>query len=221
MRWLPRAIPVLITIIALDFVLVFGFEAFRVLSSPIYGLDQVPFANLVHGIGRVFGLSGYGLYNLAAFFGGVYLTIAFVFTLHLATRLGVLRGGCISHDLLDAALILVVIVTIIAATPAMLKGATEILVQERLPLWLVGLAATLSMIERLPDTETVQPTFLDRLWERYAARRKRADSTIVTPALRHEADARRWDDLRDAGGLVVEPARIVRPTGSWFAPGRN
>lgn len=216
MRWLPKAIPVLIAIIALDFALVFGFEAFRVLSSPVYGLDQLAFSNLVHGIGRLSGVTAQGLFSLAAFFGGVYLTIAVVFMLHLASRTGALRGGRVSHDLLDAGLILVVLVTIVAATPAIMKGATEILVQERLPLWLVGLAATLSMIERLPDTETVRPNLVERLWARFAARRKRAAGTIVTPALRGKETAIRWDELRNAGGMVIEPVPVARPIGPWF-----
>jgi hypothetical protein len=216
MRWLPKAIPVLIAIIALDFALVFGFEAVRVLSSPNHGLDQLAFANLVYGIGRLFGVTAQGLFSLAAFFGGIYLTISVVFVLHLASRIGALRGGQISHDLLDAALILVVLVTIVAATPAIMKGATEILVQERLPLWLVGLAATLSMIERLPDTGTVRPSLVERLWARHAARRKRAHGTIVTPALRSDGAAIRWDELRNTGGMVIEPAPVARPLGPWF-----
>ncbi len=44
MRWLPRAIPFLIGIIALDFTLVFGLEAWRIFVSPIAGLDQPAFA---------------------------------------------------------------------------------------------------------------------------------------------------------------------------------
>jgi hypothetical protein len=216
MRWLPKAIPILIAIIALDFAMVFGLEAFRVLSSPSYGLDQLVFANLVHGIGRLFGLTVQGLLSLAAFFGGVYLTISAVFTLHLASRVGALRGRQVSHDLLDAGLILVVLVTIVAATPAIMKGATEILVQERLPLWLVGLAATLSMIERLPETDTAGPTFMERLWARFAARRARAGITVVTPAPRGTEPADRWDDLRNAGGMVIEPAPVARPAGPWF-----
>ncbi len=212
MRWLPRAIPVLIAVIALDFALVFGFEAFRILTSPIYGLDQPVFANLVYGIGGPFGVTRQGLFSLAAFFGGIYLTVSIVFVLHLASRLRVLRSGQVSHDLLDAALIMVVLVTIVAASPAILKGATDILVQERLPLWLVGLAATLSMIERLPDmSPDTRPGLIERIWARFAARRN--DSMIVTPEVRGDATAIRWDDLRTAGGMAIEPVPITRPLG--------
>ena len=47
MRWLPKAIPILIGIIALDFTLVFGFEALRILASPISGLEQPAFARVI------------------------------------------------------------------------------------------------------------------------------------------------------------------------------
>jgi hypothetical protein len=212
MRWLPRAIPALIAVIALDFALVFGLEAFRVLTSPVNGLDAPVFADLVFGIGRVIGIAGQGLYNVAGFFGGFYLTIAVVFAMYLASRIGALRGGRVSHDLLDAGLILVVLVAMVAATPAILSGATDILVQERLPLWLVGLAATLSMIERLPETdpETIRPNFAERLWMRFAARRQRTDKTVVAPARRGETAAIRWDDLRSAGGMIAAPVPVVR-----------
>jgi hypothetical protein len=212
MRWLPKAIPVLIAIISLDFALVFGAEAVRVLSSPIYGLDEFAFASLIYGLGRLFAVTDEGLFSLAGFFGGIYLTISLVFTMHLASRIGAVRGGQVSHDLLDAGLILVVIVTLVAATPLILKGATEILVQERLPLWLVGLAATLSMIERLPDAkaETIRPNVVERLWARFGARRRRADHTLVTPALRGKAAAIRWDELRHAGGMAVVPVPAAR-----------
>jgi hypothetical protein len=215
MRWLPRAIPALIAVIALDFALVFGLEAFRVLTSPVNGLDAPVFADLVFGIGRVIGIAGQGLYNVAGFFGGFYLTIAVVFAMYLASRIGALRGGRVSHDLLDAGLILVVLVTIVAATPAILAGATDILVQERLPLWLVGLAATLSMIERLPemDAAAIRPNVFERLWARFAARRARAGGSTVAPAPRGTATAIRWDDLRAEGGLVAEPVPVARPFG--------
>jgi hypothetical protein len=131
--------------------------------------------------------------------------------MHLASRVGALRGGTVSHDLLDAGLILVVLVTLLAATPLILKGATDILIQERLPLWLVGLAATLSMIERLPDAkaETVRPGVVERLWARIGARKKHADRTVVIPAVRG-APATRWDALRCAGGMTVAPVPALR-----------
>src|SRR5262245_45051408 len=130
MRWLPKAIPALIAIIILDLAIVFGFESWRIFTSPVYGLDQLAFSHVVYGIGALIGLKGVGLYKIAAFFGALYLATAIVLVLHLESRIRALRGGTISHDLLDAGLILVVFATIVFATPAILRGATEILIQE-------------------------------------------------------------------------------------------
>jgi hypothetical protein len=187
MRWLPTAIPILIAVIAIDFAMVFGFEAWRIFTSPVYGLDKPAFASLVYGIGRLADMNGQGLVKLAAFFGAVYLTTSLVFVLHIGSRIGALRSGRISHDLLDAGLILAVMSTLVAATPAILGGATDILVQERLPLWLVGLAATLSMIERLPEGDAPLPAFVERMASRLHARQSRADAQAVSPIARDDA----------------------------------
>lgn len=209
---LPKAIPILIAVIALDFAMVFGFEALRIFTSPIYGLDRPAFASLIYGIGGLADVKAEGLFKLAAFFAAIYLTTSIVFVLHIASRIAALRGGRVSHDLLDAGLILVVISTMVAAMPAILAGATDILVQDRLPLWLVGLAATLSMIERLPDmSPDTRPGLIERIWARFAARRN--DSMIVTPEVRCDGTAIRWDDLRTAGGMAIEPVPITRPLG--------
>lgn len=178
MRWLPKAIPIVIAVIALDFALVFGLEALRIFTSPIYGLEKPVFAHLIHGIGALADVKAEGLFKLAAFFGAVYLTTSLVFVLHIGSRIGALRGGRISHDLLDAGLILVVISTIVAATPAILHGATDILAQERLPLWLLGLAATLSMVERVDEADTPQPAFIERMASRLHARRTRQEAKV-------------------------------------------
>jgi hypothetical protein len=208
MRWMPKVIPVLIAVIALDFTLIFGFEAWRILSSPMLGLERPGFANTIYAIGKWAGLQTTQHFPLAAFFGVMSLAIAIMCGWHLATRITALRGHRISHDMLDAGLIMIVIATLMAATPSMLNGATEILIHERLPLWLVGLAATLSMIERLdePDYQH-QPGFLDRWVSRVAARQSAEPDDFVSPAVREGLSAR-WDRLRDEAGYVVEPAPI-------------
>jgi hypothetical protein len=216
MRWLPKVVPVLIAIIAIDLAMVFGFEAFRILSSPIYGLDQRAFSKLVYGIAWLFGAGPQGLFNLAAFFGAVYLTIAAVFTLHLGNRLGALRGMRLSHDLLDAGMILVVVAALVAATPAIMQGASDVMIQGRLPLWLVGLAATLSMIERLPETDTRRPGRAELWWSRFASRRSGRNAHIVSPAIRDRAVSQRWNDLRSEAGMTIEPVPVARPVGPWF-----
>lgn len=216
MRWLPTAIPILIAVIALDFALVFAFESWRIFTSPIYGLDKPAFASLVYGIGALADVKAEGLYRLAAFFGAVFLTTSLVFVLHIGSRIAALRGGRISHDLLDAGLILAVVSTLVAATPAILNGATDILVQERLPLWLVGLAATLSMIERLPEGDAPLPAFVERMAARLHARQIRADAQVVSPIVRDGVSPQRWADLRGEGGMVVDRVQAEQPAGAAF-----
>ena len=204
MRWLPKAIPLLIGIIALDFALVFGFEAWRIFSSSISGLERTGFANVVYGIGGLAGLESTGIVRLAALFGVVNLAVAILFVFHLATRVGNLWGRSTSHELLDAGLILVVASTIVAATPAILQGATDILIQERFPLWLVGLAATLSMIERLPDAEhSRRPGFCERLLTR-----KSEETFVVAPVMRNATPSLRWNVLRRDAGMTTQPALV-------------
>ena len=216
MRWIPKAVPMLIAVIALDLAMVFGFEAFRVLTSPIYGLDQRAFADLVYGAARLFGVQAHGLFSVAAFFGAVYLTICVIFTLHLANRIGALKDMRLSHDLLDSGLILVVAATMVAGMPAVMQGASDILVQGRLPLWLVGLAATLSMIERVPDCDSRPPSRIERwgLW--FVTRRMHRCRTVVSPAIRGCVAPQRWHDLRSEAGMVAAPVPIARPAGPWF-----
>ncbi len=216
MRWVPRAIPVLIGLVALDFVLVFGFEAWRILTSPMLGLERLGFAHVIYGLGKLAGLEASQHLMLAALFGIVNLAIAVMLGLHLASRVGALRGHRIMHDTLDAGLILVVVSTLLAATPAILGGATEVLIQERLPLWLVGLAATLSMIERLPDAErNSPPIFMERWALRRIAKYKRKQYAFVSPAMRGNGRSLRWDMLRGDAGFIVEPAPIKAT--NWFS----
>jgi hypothetical protein len=216
MRWLPKAIPVLIAIIAVDFALVFGLDAWRILASPISGLDQPAFARVVYGLGKIASLGPDGLVMLATMFGVVYLVITVMLAMHLASRVQALRGGRISHDILDAALILVVISTLFAATPAMLQGATELLIQQRLPLWLVGLAATLSMIERLPEMDQTRPAGMwERAMARMLSRSHRDDTTYVTPAIREKGETARWSELRSEAGMRVRVE--VKTNGTPFA----
>ena len=202
MRGLPKAIPFLIGIIALDFTLAFGLEAWRIFVSPIGGLDQPSFASTVYALGKFAGLTPSGLVRLATLFGMIYLTIAVMCALYLASRIGALRGHPIDHDMLDAALILVAVSTLAAATPAILQGATDILILQRLPLWLVGLAATLSMVERVPGIDDAQPPgYWERRFTRKMAHEHDDETTFVAPAARQEGMTLRWTSLRREAGM--------------------
>jgi len=153
MRRFSVAIPVLVTGICLYFVFVFGREAFMIFSSPIWGLENDTFARAVYDIGRIADLGPGGLVRLAAFLGALKLAVAIAFALHLIDRLRPFRDNEINHELLDAAALLAVCSTFIAAMPALLESSPQFLAPHRPALWLAGLAATLSMIERIAESE--------------------------------------------------------------------
>jgi len=189
MRWLPKSIPFFVVSIALYFVAYFGIEGARILLSPVYGLDLPVFAQAVHGIGRRFALDGEGLLRIAAFLGALKVSIAVLFAVYLFGRVQALFGREVEHEIVDAAVLLVVATTIVAITPALFDGATELVAAYRLPLWLAGLVVTLSMIERVMADEKESA--------REAARRRRwTVHDVILPPKRNSISTLRWDALR-------------------------
>jgi hypothetical protein len=200
-RWLPKSIPFLVVSIALYFTIHFGIEAVRILASPVHGLDLPGFAHVVHGIGRRFGLEATGLIRTAAFLGALKLSVATLFAVYLVSRTKSLLGHETDHEVVDAAVLLVASVTIIAATPALFDGEMDLLGQYRLPLWLGGLAVTLSMIERVIADE--------KALERVAAARQRFTVYDVTlPPKRNGVSTLRWDALRCTANVAADPVTI-------------
>ena len=96
----------------------------------------------------------------------------------------------IDHELLDAAALLAVCSTVVVAMPALLEATPQLLAPHRPALWLAGLAATLSMIERVAESEDFM--------------RVAVPSPIVAlPPRRGRVSALRWDYLRrEARGLL-------------------
>lgn len=200
-RWLPKSIPFFVVSISLYFTLSFGIEAIRILASPVYGLDLPGFAHVVHGIGRRFGLEATGLIRLAAFLGAVKLSVAALFAVYLVSRIKSLMGHETDHEVVDAAVLLVASITVVAAMPALIDGETALLAEHRLPLWLGGLAVTLSMIERVVADEKAS--------ERAAAARQRFTVYDVTlPPKRNGVSTLRWDALRRTANVEARPAAI-------------
>ena len=187
MRRFSVAIPALITGVSLYFVFAFGREAIAIFASPIWGLENQAFARAVYGIGRVADLGPDGLVRLAAFLGAFKLAVAIVFALYLADRLNPYRRRELDHDLLDAAALLAVCATAIVALPALLEAAPQLLAPHRPALWLAGLAATLSMIERVAQSEDFMRAAVP-------------SPVMALPPRRGRASALGWDYLRrDAG----------------------
>jgi hypothetical protein len=84
---------VMIIAISLYFTLFWGYDAFRILTSPSYGLEDVWHSQFIFGIGRVFGLGPIGLIKLAAFFGTLKLAVACICAIHIADRVRCMTRG--------------------------------------------------------------------------------------------------------------------------------
>jgi hypothetical protein len=186
MRRFSATIPFLVTGVCLYFVVVFGRDAIAIFSSPIWGLENSDFARAVYDIGRLFDFGPAGLVKLAAFLGALKLTVAAVFALHLADRFRPNRAGDINHELLDAGALLAVGTTFVLAMPALLEATPQFLAPHRPALWLAGLAATLSMIERVAEAGDLKPVAIAVPADAMPPRRNGV-STLRWEALRREA----------------------------------
>ena len=148
MRKVSSATVAMILGVALYFTLFWGFDALRMLTSPTYGLEDVWRSQFIFGIGSVFGLGPVGLIQLAAFFGTVKLAVAAICAVHIADRLRCLAGGNPASEVLEGGLILVVLVTIASAGPAVSAHNTDLLREQVIQLLLAALATALCIVER-------------------------------------------------------------------------
>jgi hypothetical protein len=111
MRWVPRIVQAIIVAIALYFVLFWGCEAAWSLTAQNFGLDDAGRAQAVRALGRLLDLGRSDLVRLAAFVAAFKLTAVAAFAIHLIGRARATPGSTASHDILEAALLLVVILT--------------------------------------------------------------------------------------------------------------
>src|SRR5471030_1648327 len=107
--------------VALYFTLFWGFDGLRMLTSPTYGLEDVWRSQYVFGIGYLLGLGPMGLIQLAAFFGVIKLAVAGICAVHIVDRFRSFAGGQANAEILEGGLILVALITIASAGPAMLS----------------------------------------------------------------------------------------------------
>lgn len=205
-RWLAKSIPFLVISISLFFTIQFGMEAIRILSSPVYGLELTRVAQIVHGIGGRLGLGAAGLLRLALLFGSLNLAVATLFAVYLVSRIRSLAGENAHHEIMDAAVLLLALTTIIAATPAVLDGKMHLLDEYRQPLWLGGLIVTLNMIERFMVDEN-QPERMAWEWRQLTVHE------VLLPPKRNGANTLRWDALRRTANVAPRPTgvRLQRP----------
>lgn len=148
MRKLSSAAVAMIFGVAIYFTLFWGFDALRMLTSPTYGLEDVWRSQFVFGIGRVFGLGPIGLIQLAAFFGTLKLAAAGVCAVHIAERFQNLATGRPVSEVLEGSMILVVLISIASAAPAVWSHNPELVRDQAIQIAFAALAIALSMLER-------------------------------------------------------------------------
>lgn len=134
--------------IALYFALFWGFDALRILTSPAYGLEAAWHSQAVYWVGRWLGFGPQGLLQLAAGYGIVKFAVAGVFAVHLLDRARCWRAGKPDMDILEMALFLVVIVSIVTVAPAIWQHDPTLIRSCTMNLVFASLAAALVAIER-------------------------------------------------------------------------
>lgn len=148
MHRLTTASVAMIMAIAFYFVLFWGFEALRMLSSPTYGLEEVWRSQFVFEIGRLFGFSPLGLIKLAAFFAMLKLAVAGICAVHIADRFRMLAGGKAETEIFETGLMLVVLISIASVGPAIWSHNAYLVREQTIQLMLAGVAAGLGILER-------------------------------------------------------------------------
>jgi hypothetical protein len=153
MRKLSAVAVAMILAIAFYFTLYWGFDALRMLTSPTYGLEDVWRSQFVFEIGRLFGLAPLGLIKLAAFFATLKLAVAGICAVHILDRFRSLRGGKANTEIFEAALILVVLISIASVGPAIWSHNADLVREQTIQLMLAGVAAGFGILDRRYDRE--------------------------------------------------------------------
>jgi hypothetical protein len=148
MRKASGATVAMILAITLYFTLFWGFDALRVLTSPTYGLEDVWRSQSVFGLGSLFKLGPMGLIKLAAFLGTLKLAVAVICAVHILDRMLGLFGSKANSDVLEGGLILVVLISIASAGPAIWSHNADLLRELTIQLVLAALAVALCIVER-------------------------------------------------------------------------
>jgi hypothetical protein len=151
MRKLSTAGVAIIMGVAFYFTLFWGSEALRMLTSSTWGLDDAWRSQFVFVLGGMFGLAPLGMIKLAAFFAVLKLAIAAICAVHLIDRFRSLVTGKADADVLEAGLILIVAISILAVGPAVWSQNVELARDYTVQLVLAALVAALCLVERRSD----------------------------------------------------------------------
>ncbi|HWE77041.1 MAG TPA: hypothetical protein VG270_00850 [Pseudolabrys sp.] len=157
MRKASAATVALIVAIALYFTLSWGFDGLRALASPNYGLDDVWRSQLVFDAGRLLHLSPVGLIKLAAFFAAIKVAVAGICGLHIVDRLRSFAGGEADPQVLEGALIIVVVFGFLSAAPAVWSTNPSVVREYAVQILLACLGLALCIAERNRAVPVVLP----------------------------------------------------------------
>jgi hypothetical protein len=156
---LSTATVAIIVAIALYFTLFWGYDALRILTSASYGLDDTWRSQYIFGIGRIFGLEPIGLIKLAAFFATLKLAVAVICAYHIVDRLRHMARGQADSEILEAALILVVLISIASVGPAAWARSADLMREHTIQLVFAAIAVGLCIVERVyirPDAPAIK-----------------------------------------------------------------
>lgn len=149
MRQASTIIAAMIFAIAIYFMLFWGFDALRMLTSPTYGLDDVWRSQTVFGMGRYLGLGPEGLLELAAILGALKLTVAGVCAVHVVDRArALLTGSDPLNEILETGLLIAVAICIAGLAPAVWSKNIDLTRGLAVQLLLAGFAAILTIADR-------------------------------------------------------------------------
>lgn len=148
MRKASTATVALTVAIALYFTLTWGLDGLRALTSPNYGLEDVWHAQLVFDAGRLLGLAPVGIIKLAAFVAAMKLAVAAVCGVHIVDRFRSFAGGQADPQILEGALVLVVVFGFLSVVPAVWSSNADVVREYAIQILLACLALALCIAER-------------------------------------------------------------------------
>lgn len=148
MRKASAATVALIVAIALYFTLTWGLEGLRALTSPNYGLEDVWRSQLVFDAGRLLHLSPMGIIKLAAFAAAMKLAVAAICGVHIIDRFRAFVGGNADPQILEGALIIIVVFSFLSVAPAVWSSNAAIVREYAIHILLACLALALCIAER-------------------------------------------------------------------------
>ena len=148
MRKASTATVALTVAIALYFTLTWGLDGLRALTSPNYGLEDVWHAQLVFDAGRLLGLAPVGIIKLAAFVAAMKLAVAAVCGVHIVDRFRSFAGGQADPQILEGALVLVVVFGFLSVVPAVCSSNADVVREYAIQILLACLALALCIAER-------------------------------------------------------------------------